>query len=137
MNKVLIIGRFARDPELRYTTQGTPVANMTIAVNRPKAEEGQQSADFVQCVAWGKNGENITKYMKKGSLIGIEGRIQISKYQDKEGATRWKTEVVVASAEFLGNKPIEASNDSNDWKRTEYGMEVEFQKEKRYETTRF
>lgn len=104
MNKVVLIGRLTRDPELRYTQQGTPLARFTLAVNRRKQRDKQQEADFISCIAWGNLAENLSKYQTKGSQIAVSGRIQTGSYDNKEGNKVYTTEVVVEEVEFLGSK---------------------------------
>ena len=100
MNKVFLIGRLVKDPELRYTGNNTPVATFTLAVKRQASEE----SDFIPIVFWSKQGETCGKYLKKGSRISILGRIQVRNYEDKEGKRRYVTEVVGESFEFLDSK---------------------------------
>ena len=100
VNKVILIGRLVRDPELRYTPSGLPVAQFRIAVDRPKNGNGD-TADFIPVVAWRVLAENIAKYLTKGRLVAVEGRLQVRKYQDRDGATRWATEVVATNVVFL------------------------------------
>ena len=100
MNKVLLTGRLTKDPELRYTPSGTPVCRFNLAVSRPSAEG---DADFVPCTAWGKTAENLAQYMRKGGLLAVEGRIQVSTYE-KDGKRRWDIHVVAGRIEFMGNK---------------------------------
>ena len=107
MNKVVLIGRLTKDPELRFTPgTGTAVATFTIAVERRFKREGQQEADFIPVVVWGKPAENTANYMSKGRLIGISGRIQTRSYDAKDGTRRYVTEVVADEVQFLdwGNK---------------------------------
>ena len=104
MNKCILIGRLTRDPELRYTQSGTPVCSESLAVRRPTARDGEDDADFINITVWGKAAENLAKYKRKGGQIAIEGRLQVSNYTDREGAKRWKTEVVANSVEFIGSR---------------------------------
>ena len=104
MNKCILIGRLTRDPELRYTQSGTPVCSESLAVRRPTARDGEEDADFINITIWGKAAENLAKYKRKGGQIAIEGRLQVSNYTDREGAKRWKTEVVANSVEFIGSR---------------------------------
>lgn len=104
MNKCTLIGRLTRDPELRYTQSGTPVCSESLAVRRPTARDGEDDADFINITIWGKAAENLAKYKRKGGQIAIEGRLQVSNYTDREGAKRWKTEVVANSVEFIGSR---------------------------------
>ena len=133
MNKVLLIGRLTKDPELRYTPAGTPVCNASIAVRRPTAKDGETDADFINLVVWGVMGENLAKYMVKGGQIAVEGRIQVSNYQDKDGVKRWKTEVVASSVEFLGNPRQEQASSSpapmQQPSQQQFGYEVQFNDE--------
>jgi len=103
VNKVILIGRLVRDPELRYTPSGLPVAQFRIAVDRPKNGNGD-TADFIPVVAWRVLAENIAKYLTKGRLVAVEGRLQVRKYQDRDGATRWATEVIATNVQFLPDK---------------------------------
>ena len=105
MNKVFLIGRLTRDPELRYTGNNTPVATFSIAVNRNFTNQaGEREADFINIVAWRQTAEFVTKYFKKGSLIGIEGSIQTRRYQDKNGNNRTAFEVVANNVQFVESK---------------------------------
>ena len=112
MNKVILIGRFVRDPELRYTTNDRCCANFSIAVDRKYKQEGQQDADFPRVIAWGKTAEFIEKYFRQGMKIVIEGRIQTGKYTNKDGQTVYTTDVVAESVEFAESKSA-ASNGNN------------------------
>ena len=108
MNRVVLVGRLTRDPELRTTASGVSQARFTLAVNRRVAnEEGQHEADFINCVAWRGLADTIYKYFKKGKEIALEGRIQTSSYEDKHGDTRWQTDVVVDNITFIGSKDQE------------------------------
>ena len=107
MNKVIIIGRFTRDPEIKYTTgeNATATARFSLAVNRRfKNKEGNYDADFINCVAFGKTAEFIEKYFTKGMAIGITGRIQTGSYTNKEGQKVYTTDVVVEETEFVESK---------------------------------
>ena len=110
MNKVLLIGRLAKDPELRYTQSGTEVANFTLAVNRRYNPNGEQEADFINCVAWNKGAEFAAEYFYKGKQMALEGRLQVRSYDGTDGQRRWVTEVVVEQMEFVGSKNDKASN---------------------------
>jgi len=117
VNKVILIGRFVRDPEIRYTPNDRCCANFSIAVDRKYKQEGQQDADFPRVIAWGKTAEFIEKYFRQGMKIVIEGRIQTSKYTNKEGQTVYTTDVVAESVEFAESKS--ASSNSNSSKPAE------------------
>ncbi|NCD13366.1 MAG: single-stranded DNA-binding protein [Epsilonproteobacteria bacterium] len=112
MNKTILIGRVSNEITLRYTQSGIAVANFNLAVNRRFAKEGEQQADFIQCVVWNKVAENIAKYLSKGSQVAVEGRIQTSSYEDKDGTKRYKTEVVAENVEFLNTKKKEETNEA-------------------------
>ncbi|MCR5307509.1 MAG: single-stranded DNA-binding protein [bacterium] len=106
MNKVILVGRITKDPELRNIQSGSSVVNFTIAVNRPVAQNADQNAnnaDFINCVIWNKQAENLAKYVKQGSLIGVEGRIQTRSYESN-GQTRYITEVLCDNVQFLETK---------------------------------
>lgn len=110
MNKVILIGRLTRDPELRYTPQGTAVCQITIAVNRRGVQPGQQDVDFINVSIWSAQAENVAKYMTKGRQMAIEGRIQTRNYADKDGKKVYVTEVIATGVQFLDSKA--ASSDS-------------------------
>ena len=112
MNKVFLIGRLTRDPELRYTGSNTPVATFSIAINRNFTNsQGEREADFINIVVWRKQAENVKNYLQQGSQVAIDGRIQTRNYEDKEGQKRYVTEVVADNVEFLGSK--NSANNSN------------------------
>lgn len=102
LNQVVLIGNLTRDPELRYTPDGTPVASFTIAVNRPFVNrQGEREADFVPIVVWRKRAETCSEYLMKGSQVAIEGRLQVRNYEDKDGIRKWVTEVIARRVDFL------------------------------------
>lgn len=106
MNKVCLIGRLTKDPEIRYTqTNNTLVANFTIAVNRRFAKETDEvKADFIPIIAWSKTGEFCSKYFKKGQQVGICGRIQTRTWEDEQGQKHYATEVIAEEAHFADSK---------------------------------
>ncbi len=105
MNKVVLIGRLTRDPELRYTSSNIPTATFSLAVNRPfLSQNGTREADFINIVMWRKQAETAKKYLTKGSLIAVEGRIQTRNYDGQDGRKVYVTEVVADSFEFLETK---------------------------------
>ena len=105
MNKVVLVGRLTRDPEVRSTGSGLTTARFTVAVNRNfKNKDGQYDADFVSCVAFRNTADFVSKFFKKGSMIGIEGRIQTGSYDAQDGSKRYTTDVVVDNAEFVGGR---------------------------------
>ncbi|MCM8711946.1 single-stranded DNA-binding protein [Clostridium sp. SYSU_GA19001] len=103
MNKVVLIGRLTRDPELKFTPgTGTAVATFTLAVDRRLPNKnGQREADFVPIVVWGKQAESTANYMSKGKLMGVSGRIQTRSYEAKDGTRRYVTEIVAEEVQFL------------------------------------
>lgn len=116
MNKVVLMGRLTRDPEVRYSTSGDSqlaIARYTLAVDRRFKKDGEATADFIRCVAFGKNGEFAEKYLHQGTKVVIEGRIQTGSYQDKDGKTVYTTEVVVENQEFAESKRVSEENGVN------------------------
>lgn len=103
MNKVILIGRLVADPEIRYTQSGKAVASYRLAVDRPFKQDGQQEADFINCVAWGKTGEFAGNYLRKGTKIAVEGRIQTGSYE-KDGVKHYTTDIVVDRHEFCESR---------------------------------
>ncbi|EEP9900984.1 single-stranded DNA-binding protein [Listeria monocytogenes] len=102
MNRVMLVGRLTKDPELRYTPAGVAVATFTLAVNRTFTNQnGEREADFIQCVVWRKPAENVANFLKKGSMAGVDGRIQTRNYEDNDGKRVFVTEVVAESVQFL------------------------------------
>ena len=97
INRVVLVGRLTRDPELRKTQGGTSVCSFTMAVGRRVQTQGQPDADFINCVAWNKTADLMTQYLHKGSLIGLEGRIQTRSYDNQQGQRVYVTEVVAES----------------------------------------
>jgi single-strand DNA-binding protein len=113
MNKVILMGRLTRDPEVRYSQgdQATAVARYTLAVDRRFRRDGeQQTADFIQCVAFGRAGEFAEKYFRKGTKVLVTGRIQTGSYTNKDGQRVYTTDVIVEEQEFAESK---GSSDSN------------------------
>lgn len=114
LNRVVLVGRLTRDPELRYTPNGVAVANFSIAVNRPFTDaNGERQADFINCVVWRRAAENLANYMKKGNLIGLDGRIQTRTYEGQDGRTVFVTEAVADSVQFLESKKNEQQSQGN------------------------
>ncbi|KJS86973.1 MAG: single-stranded DNA-binding protein [Peptococcaceae bacterium BICA1-8] len=124
LNRVILIGRLTKDPELRYTPSGTAVATFTLAVDRPLAKEGQQDVDFVPIVVWSKQAENCANYIGKGRLVAVDGRLQVRTYDTKEGQKRWVTEVVAENVRFL-----DRGKDPKDQSDSSFGNEVSFSDE--------
>lgn len=110
INRVVLVGRLTKDPELRYTANGIAVSTFTLAVNRTFAnQQGEREADFINCVVWRKAAENVANYLKKGSLAGVDGRIQTRSYDNNEGRRVYVTEVVADSVQFLEPRGASAS----------------------------
>ncbi|PYZ91783.1 single-stranded DNA-binding protein [Salipaludibacillus keqinensis] len=102
INRVVLVGRLTKDPELRYTANGIAVASFTLAVNRPFSNaQGQKEADFINIVVWRKQAENVANFLKKGSQAGVDGRIQTRSFDNNEGRRVFMTEVVGDSVQFL------------------------------------
>ena len=114
MNKAILIGRLTRDPEIRYTSSNRAVCQFTVAIDRPFTNQasGQREADFINVVAWDKTGENVGKYMTKGRLIAVEGRIQTRNYENNEGRRVYVTEVVASNVQFLESRNAQTNNNS-------------------------
>lgn len=111
LNKVILMGRFTRDPELRSTPQGVSTCSFSIAVDRNFVRQGEKrKADFINCVAWRQTAEFISKYFKKGSMVALEGSIQTRSWDDQDGKKRYATEVVVANVYFADSKKDETSS---------------------------
>ncbi len=105
MNKVFLIGRLTRNPELRYTGSNTAVASFSIAVNRPfTGQNGERQADFINVVVWRRQAENVKNYLSQGSQVAIEGRLQSRSYDGPDGKRHYVTEVIADNVEFIGAK---------------------------------
>lgn len=110
INRVVLVGRLTKDPELRYTPSGVAVTRFTLAVNRTFSNnQGEKEADFINCIVWRKPAENTANFLKKGSLAGVEGRIQTGSYEGQDGKRVYTTEVVADSVQFL--EPRSSSGD--------------------------
>lgn len=121
MNKVTLVGRLVRNPELKFTPgNGTAVVTFTLAVNRKFKREGQPDADFLPVVVWGKMAEVTAQYTAKGRQVGICGRIEVRSYEINDGTRRYVTEIIAEEVEFLTSRPP-ASENSN---MPEYGNDV-------------
>ena len=113
MNRVVLVGRLTRDPEMRTTSSGISQTRFTIAVNRRTAgQNGQREADFINCVAWRGTAETIAKYLKKGREIAVEGRLQTGSYDAQDGTKRYTTDVVVDNFTFIGGGNQDAPVDN-------------------------
>jgi len=105
LNRIILIGRLTRDPELRYVPSGQPVASFTLAVDRPFVnQQGERATDFIDIVAWRKLAEQVTQHLSKGRLVAVEGRLQIRSYETQDGQKRKVAEVVADGVRFLDRK---------------------------------
>lgn len=108
MNKVILIGNLTKDPELRTTPSGVSVCSFSLAVQRDFADSnGERTADFFNITVWREKGENCAKYLKKGKKAGVVGTLQNRKYEDRDGAIRYVTEILASEVEFLSPKEQE------------------------------
>lgn len=117
VNKAILIGRLGKDPELRYTTSGKPVASFSLATtNRWSGQDGQrqESTTWHNIVAWGKQAEFCKEYLTKGREIYVEGRIENRSYDDKDGNKKYISEIVVETIQFIGNRPAGAGAPGGD-----------------------
>lgn len=116
MNKIMLIGRLTKDPELRYTPNGAAVTSFTLAVDRRfPNQNGEREADFINCVAWNKSAEFVANYFHKGKPMALEGRLQVRTYEGNDGQRRWVTEVVAEQIEFVGSKSDNAGGGRQDY----------------------
>lgn len=121
MNKVILIGRLTKDPDLRYTQNGRAMATFTLAVDKQLSREkkqemeaqGKATADFPRVTAWGKQAENLSKYLKKGKQCAVEGSIQTGMYKDKDGKTVYTTDVLANNVEYLNNYQDKNNQNNN------------------------
>lgn len=124
INRSVLVGRLTKDPELRKTSNDTAVTSFRLAVNRAFTNrQGEREADFIQVVVWRRQAENVAKYVKKGSLVGVEGRIQTRSYDDQQGVRKFIVEVVADNVQFLDTKNTAPSNNNNyDDSSSDYGQ---------------
>jgi single-strand DNA-binding protein len=114
LNRVVLVGRLTKDPELKYTPNGIAVANFTLAVNRPFSnQQREREADFINCVVWRKPAENVSNFLKKGSLAGVDGRLQTRSYENNQGQRVYVTEVMCESVQFLEPKNSNGSRNQS------------------------
>lgn len=137
LNKIILIGRLTRDPELRYTASGIPVARFNLAVDRPfKNQKGEREADFIDIQVWRGLAENCANHLSKGRLVAVEGRLQISSYDDNQGIRRKAAEVVADNVRYL-DRPRESGPASGGEKSgaashgegSDFGSEISFNEE--------
>lgn len=112
MNRTILVGRLTADPELRTTPNGIATCRITVAVNRMPNANGERVADFINVVVWRRQAENVSKYCAKGSLVGIDGRIQTHSYDGQDGNRRYVTEVVADNVTFLGSRNASSNGSS-------------------------
>ena len=113
LNRVVLVGRMTRDPELRRTANGTPVASFTLAMNRNfSSQNGERQADFIPCVVWNKAAQNTAKYCSKGSLVGVDGRLQSRSYQNQDGRRVSVIEVICDSVQFLETRAMSSQRNT-------------------------
>lgn len=123
MNQVILIGRLTKKPELRYSSTGnqTAVARFTLAVDRPYTKDKERSADFIGIVVFGKVAENCERYLDKGRQVAVHGRIQTGSFKDKDGNTRYTTDVVADQVEFLGSGENRSSQPEQSYPAEDFG----------------
>lgn len=123
LNHITIMGRLTRDPELRRTGSGVAVASFTVAVDRDFSgkDDGEKETDFIDCVAWRKTGEFVSKYFSKGRMIVVSGRLQIRNWTDKEGNKRRSAEIVADNCYFGDSKRSDSSGDSGGYQNEDQG----------------
>lgn len=120
MNRVVLVGRITKDPELKTIPNGS-VVNFSLAVNRPYlSKSGEREADFVNCVTFNKQAENLSRYIRKGGLLAVEGRLQTRTYTANDGSTRYVTEVVCDSIQFLESKSSNYSSENKNSNNENY-----------------
>lgn len=137
INQVVLVGRLTKDPEIKYTTSGKPVAHFTLAINRPFTDSnGERNADFINCSVWGKMAQALVDHQKKGNLIGITGRIQTGSYEGRDGKRVYTTEVVADSVQFYEPKQNNENKKQNNQsqqqgqysgQQQQYGQPVPYQ----------
>ena len=121
VNRAVLVGRMTRDPELRRTLQGDAVTSFTLAVNRNfTSRDGQQQADFINCVVWRKSAENVERYCSKGSLVGVEGRIQTRSYENSQGQKKYIVEVICDVVQFMETRAVNEEQSKKDIYQADY-----------------
>lgn len=120
INRVILVGRLTKNPEIRKTPNGASICKFTLAVSRKVKVQGQPDADFISCVAWNKTADLMYQYLKKGSLIGIDGRLQTGKFTNNNGETIYTCDVMVESLQFLDKKEETQNNGVNQEREITY-----------------
>lgn len=123
INSVALTGRLTKDPELVVTQSNVKLCNITLAVNRPKKQNGEQQADFIRCIVFNAQAENLVKYQRKGSLIAVDGRIQTSSYDDKNGNRQFSTEIVARGVHYLEPQDQQGNGSGNDQQQYNNGQQ--------------
>lgn len=127
INRVVLVGRLTKDPELKYTQSGVAVCRFTLAVNRTFSnQQGEREADFINCVTWRKQAENTANFLRKGSLAGIEGRIQTSSFDGQDGKRVFMTEVVADSVQFLEPKSNRSEQPNNSYQEQQQQSQPQY-----------
>ncbi|EAF6815777.1 TPA: single-stranded DNA-binding protein [Listeria monocytogenes] len=144
MNRVVLVGRLTKDPELRYTPAGVAVATFTLAVNRTFTnQQGEREADFINCVVWRKPAENVANFLKKGSMAGVDGRVQTRNYEGNDGKRVYVTEIVAESVQFLeprnsnggGGNNYQSGNNNNNYNSGGFGQDQQQSQNQNYQST--
>lgn len=126
INSVALVGRLTKDPELRYTPSNKAVATFTLAVNRNfKSQNGEREADFINCVIWRQQAENLANWAKKGALIGITGRIQTRSYENQQGQRVFVTEVVADGFQLLEIRNDREAGQSQGYSQPDFSRQAE------------
>lgn len=126
LNSVCLVGRLTKDPELRYTPNNQEVATFSLAVNRNfKSQNGEREADFINCVIWRQQAENLANWAKKGALIGITGRIQTRNYENQQGQRVYVTEVVAENFQLLESRKDRDAGQPQGYSQQEFGRQAE------------
>lgn len=123
LNRIILIGRLTKDPELRYTPNGVAVAKFTLAVDRRKIKDREKETDFIDIIVWQKQAENCANYLGKGRLVAVEGRLQIRSYDDSQGVRRKAAEVVAENVRFLDRAK---EDNSQGGESSGYGGDISF-----------
>lgn len=128
INNVVLVGRLARDVELKYTGNGTPVASITLAVEENfKDQNGEKKTSFINCTAWKKAAETIAQYMHKGDMLGVTGRLQQQTWEDQQGNKRSKLEVIVDGFQFLSSKQGQGQQQAQQPQQPAYQQQPQYQ----------
>ena len=131
MNTVQLIGRLTKDPELKYTQSGVATTSFTLAVNRNFTnQQGEREADFIMCTAWRKTAELVCQYLKKGSMVGVNGRIQTRNYENQQGQRVYVTEVIIGELTFVESKNKQGNQNNGNFSQNNqnnYGQQNQYQ----------